>query len=900
MAVMVASRSNPEAKKIALCIALSFLAFTSCLKVDEREEIFDDTVAIAFVAKEDNDFTKALVGKCENTTVSGSLKVDRFIFPMAEPFTKTDVVSSITDLRSGVIGMYIYDYMELDSEASQSTMHVNYPIHVEYNSLQYLWIPREYQRYSMTDGFLRFYAWYPFSAAETAASDGVVPTFEYSTPENISLHKDILVSEAVTVADNPSGYPVALNFRHVLSGVRFAVKHGLSLESVSISGIFDSGTCELSTGLFSNLSAVGNVYTITSPSMTNDGIYDYVDLDFSMMLIPQTMPTGATLSVTIDGNSYTADLEGQTLPAGRIVMMKLDIDDNDYTFGIDSDILVFDYQGNPESASSVNVNSIKTHGSDVTYPGWNAEIYNGSQWISLEDAVLQTEYSWLSSITSSLAAPSSSVTGINVSIPARMVTSHEERLKSNRILDVSGSGTVDNSIESAAVDLSKYDFVKNQMETKRYTANCYVVSSPGWYEFPLVYGNAIENDITVEKSYKGKLVAAGHLDGFKNYRHNLNIVSPWIEQDWATWLLRYNHVESVDLLWEKYTRYDSTLGQTVTEGRRTGSPNMGVITNISLVAGEDGRYIRFYVSPENIRPGNAIIAAYDAGGDTEDEEGETGALIMWSWHIWITDQPMDTRTISNSNGSWDVLPVNIGWTDNTEGTYYAPRQAQVRFVCTENPTVVSETLTVIQMEHEEESVSGWGTYYQWGRKDPFTEGLYTYKPNYDTGMRGSIRHPDWFNSEVSTYFTSQYYDWATNNYNNLWDSQCSDYGAPTASLPDHKTIMDPSPRRFSVSPDYTWEGFSAFGYKGSFNNGYHFFTDSSQSGTIFFPAMGHITYSGNIASSSDNRYWTTRAWASLQRRASYGLRFSSSSVQTCYYTDNYRAIGEAVRAVRYN
>ena len=890
-----------KAVNLAAVAALSLLASTSCLTVNDREGFLNDGSAISFVAKKDNEFTKAAASAADGqTTVSGQLRISNTLLPMTEPATKTDIVGSNDDLKSGVIGMYIYECPELDSPAAQATMHTNYPIHVEYNSVQGLWVPREYQRWSTTDGCLRFFAWYPFSLVTPDASDAAAPVFDYTTPEDISHHKDLLVSETVTVADSPSGYPVTLNFRHVLSGIRFAVKHGLSLGSVSISGIYDSGQCDMSTGQFTNLTSEGNSYQLTSPSMTQDGTYDYLDMDSIMLLLPQTMPAGAALSVTIDGNSYTADLEGRTIPAGRILVFKLDIDDDVFTFGIDRDVLAFDYQGNPESASSVNVTSTKTHGTEITYPGWNAEVYDGSQWISLTSAVLQPEYSWLSSITSSMSAPSSTSTGINVSVPARTVTSHEARLKSNRILDVSGSGTVDNSVEAGAVDLSRYDFVSNRMEAQRYTANCYVVSSPGWYEFPLVYGNAIENDATAEKSYKGKLVVAGHLDGFKNYKHNLNIADPWIEQDWAAWLISRNHVETANILWERYTRFDGTLGQTVTEGRRTGSPNMGVITNISLVTGEDGRYIRFYVSPENIRPGNAVIAAYDAGGDTEDDEGETGALIMWSWHIWITDQPMDTRTVSNTNGSWDVLPVNIGWIDDTEGTYYAPRQAQVRFVCAEDQTVISETLTVIQREHEEESVSGWGTYYQWGRKDPFADGLYTYKPNYDTGIRGSIRHPDWFNSEVSTYFSSQYYDWATNNYNNLWDSQCSDYGSPTASLPDHKTVMDPSPRRFSVSPDYTWEGFSMYGYKGSFNNGYHFYTDSSQTETIFFPATGHITYSGVVASSSDNRYWTTRAWASLQRRASYGLRFNSSAVQTCYYTDNHRAIGEAVRPVRYN
>lgn len=888
-------------KNIGITIQLvtSLLVFLSCAAVEDKEIHVNGSENMSFTVRKDASFTKTVLPS-RKVLSTPDYSLARTDAPMAETMTKALMYDSSSDLTGGVIGMLIYDCPEENSPAGSMTPHVDSPIHIQYNATMGLWVPREYQRWSETDGYLRFYSWYPFESAEPSAGNGAEPSFSYTTPQNVALHKDLLVSDVVTVEDSPSGYPVELTFRHVLAGVRFAVRHGQTMRDLTVSGIHDSGTCSLGTGLFSSLSQEGNEYTISTPSVEQNGVYDVMTYASMMLLLPQTCPSGAELSVTVDGVPYSASLEGQELTSGYVSTFILDIYDDSFTLEIDRSTLAFDYQGIPENGSSLTVTSYKTHGPDVTDTGWTAQIDDGGVWVPLGDALLQPDYSWLSSMTTSVSSPSASTTTMSLTVPARQVTSHEARLKTNRILDTAGSTYVDNSEAANAVDLSRYDFISRRMESARYTSNCYVVSSPGWYQFPLVYGNAIENDATVEKSYKGKAIQLGHLDGFKNYKHDLNIASPWIEQDWATWLLARNSVASVRVLLEQYTHYDGTLGRTVTQGRGQGSPNMGVITNVSLVTGPDGRYIRFYVNPETIRPGNAVIGALDAGGDTEDDEGETGALVMWSWHIWITDQPMDVKTVTNANGSWDVLPVNTGWTDDTEGTYYAPREARIRFVCDENPSVVSETLTVVQREHESVSVSGWGPYYQWGRKDPFIEGLFTYKANYDTGMRGSIRHPDWFNSEVSTYFSSQYYDWATNNYNNLWDSQCTDYGVPAAGLPNHRTVMDPSPRRFCVSPDYTWDGFSSYGYKGSFENGFHFYTDSSMEETIFFPAVGHISYNGVAASSSDNRYWTVHAWASLQRRASYGLRFGASTVETCYYTDNHRAIGEALRSVRFN
>ena len=96
----------------------------------------------------------------------------------------------------------------------------------------------------------------------------------------------------------------------------------------------------------------------------------------------------------------------------------------------------------------------------------------------------------------------------------------------------------------------------------------------------------------------------------------------------------------------------------------TSAPAVGsVINNVSY---ENG-YVRFS-TPQTFRKGNALIAAYD-GNNT----------ILWSWHIWCTDEPEDEEYKFDAGF---LMDRNLGALERT-GNLSA------------------------------------GLYYQWGRKDPF-------------------------------------------------------------------------------------------------------------------------------------------------------------------------------------
>ena len=112
-------------------------------------------------------------------------------------------------------------------------------------------------------------------------------------------------------------------------------------------------------------------------------------------------------------------------------------------------------------------------------------------------------------------------------------------------------------------------------------------------------------------------------------------------------------VSSVAVLWESY-------GTDV-------EPSVGAL--IKMVAFNKG-YVAFQTA-DTFKEGNAVIAAKDAYGK-----------ILWSWHIWFTDQPKEQVYYKNAG---TMMDRNLGATSATSG-----------------------------------DVGALGLLYQWGRKDPFS------------------------------------------------------------------------------------------------------------------------------------------------------------------------------------
>ena len=197
------------------------------------------------------------------------------------------------------------------------------------------------------------------------------------------------------------------------------------------------------------------------------------------------------------------------------------------------------------------------------------------------------------------------------------------------------------------------------------TANCYVITAPGWYKFPLVYGNAYKGGSDNTDSYKHTLSSydSHYLKNFKDANNN-NISSPDI-----------SGITRVALQWQD-------------------AQDLVTVDDLKL----EDNYVIFHIEKEHIREGNAVIAAYK------------GNTIFWSWHIWVTPYVKSNVTIKGKT----YMARNVGWCEGGTTTWEA-RNVVITFK--QKNSNYTRTLTITQTGNTE-TVLGSGPHYQWGRKDP--------------------------------------------------------------------------------------------------------------------------------------------------------------------------------------
>ena len=221
---------------------------------------------------------------------------------------------------------------------------------------------------------------------------------------------------------------------------------------------------------------------------------------------------------------------------------------------------------------------------------------------------------------------------------------------------------------------------------------------------------------------------------------------------------------------------------------------------------KDG-YIAFQTA-DTFKEGNAVIAAKDADSN-----------ILWSWHIWLTDQPQ-AQVYNKDAGT--MMDRNLGAISATPG-----------------------------------DVGALGLLYQWGRKDPF---LGSSSIDGSTLAKSTITWPlaeltssyvgtaDYVTSHPTTFVkgsSSTYYDWHyASRDNTLWTTSSSD-----------KSIYDPCPAGWRV-PDGGDNGIwsKALGSSSSFrdeslydstNKGINFSGNFGSASTIWYPASG-CRYAGDV------------------------------------------------------
>ena len=358
------------------------------------------------------------------------------------------------------------------------------------------------------------------------------------------------------------------------------------------------------------------------------------------------------------------------------------------------------------------------------------------------------------------------------------------------------------------LDLSYVDVLGNTM-TQQSTANCYVIHNPGTYKFPTIYGNAMKN-------------GADNKSAYTSTKSGSSILSPFLGAHGPITKPQIDRINNACLIWQD---------------------TQNLISNISFDSAN--QYVKFEVNKATIHNGNAIIAVRDNSN-----------TILWSWHIWVTEEDLTPIEIENyQHLTYNILPVNLGWC-GLNNDYYKQREVLVKIKQTEGNKVQEVTLrqTKFKLSHRD----GNCPYYQWGRKDPMLPGdgigdvdkeCFTTDANYKfkygseglntNDIKEYIRNPHKFNIK---------YD-MDDRYYNLWSTDNDEVVI--------KSVYDPSPVGYSLPADNAFTGFTTtgdytnnsfeFNVQGVFNKGWHFYTKKNKKGnTVFFPACGYRYY--NISS----------------------------------------------------
>ena len=248
------------------------------------------------------------------------------------------------------------------------------------------------------------------------------------------------------------------------------------------------------------------------------------------------------------------------------------------------------------------------------------------------------------------------------------------------------------------------------------------------------------------------------------------------------------------------------------------TPNVGDL--IKSVSYKDG-YIAFQTA-DIFKEGNAVIAAKDADG-----------TILWSWHIWLTDQPQGQVYYNNAG---TMMDRNLGATSATPG-----------------------------------DVGALGLLYQWGRKDPF---LGSSSISSDEEAMSTISWPSAVESNSSNgtieYATANPTTFIKYNYDNFdWyftGSESSDY-TRWATSESSKSIYDPCPAGWRV-PDGGENGIWSKALGSSdhiedypyniINEGMNFFGKFGSDQTIWYPNSGERFHDGSLCYVAYiSGYWTS-------------------------------------------
>lgn len=643
--------------------------------------------------------------------------------------------------------------------------------------------------YFWPEGTLRFYAYSPQGPLYTNAeqqpefSDGTIQ-FQYTTPvssdgtTDAEQQPDVLFAYAATsLAEQPDGQ-VPLTFHHALSAIKFVAGDiaGGTIKQISIRNVYGVGSAKYDASKEENLrfdwkfdeeAKPDQSYTQTFNVKVDDALTGTQNItdenpETTFMMIPQELTDDALIEVVIE-----TDEDGEKILTGKIKSNGLAEWEagKQYTYTISTSSINWTYV--LDVTENVTIPFGSTTG-DYEVKSYRYRTNDPSNiepmsWSATSSADFITDYTNKGDGVDS--KEKKETYSITVTRPETTTTwGGDEKLRNN---------------SSKGSEADPFDLSTNGGREAQTTANCYVVSAPGTYSLPLVYGNARKEGADNTSSYKEPSNNQSSSTAFKNYK-GTDITSPEISD-----------VHDCCLVW---------------------CDAFYVVRDVKL---SDSKLV-FTVASENLQQCNAIVAVRDGSGK-----------IMWSWHIWITEHDIsdivkvqDWGTNGTSNIYYAMMKWPLGWVDGKTVTY-VERDTEITF--TQEESGKTATLALKQEGKVLDYRDGGSTYYQWGRKDPIValknrteSGPDDYRPletgedKYDyeidektTTLADGIKNPNIMYGKWDE--TNKKETWLTTSYKNLWDNsgKSTDISQTTST----KTVYDPSPREFKVPPAHAFSRF---------------------------------------------------------------------------------------------
>ena len=713
--------------------------------------------------------------------------------------------------------------------------------------------------------YINFFAYSPKAAgAIEASNDKKTLTFDYTVPSTVTAQHDLLVASSKEPGNKKAEAP--LKFCHALTAVQILISgevQNVEVNEIVFNGIYNKGTYTYSPAsdngadegdweLKGDTTTIGLKGLIVDPSTLAADVNGYKtinDGDNVFMMMPQPLTNGK-LYIKLRNTQTGAiipligDLSGKSWQKGYHVKYVIslndesteyiiefaDANDDGESLGTTLNIAApYPYYGGFGNYSIRSYKMTTDMAGNVTYDkvAWQADLDNmvgvdyltGEKGIGIEDpddadATKTYEGVFQFGVVSNLSS-----------------RTHNMGIGGNSLY---GNCRYDgDTYKETPVDLSRLS-ISNWNKIDRHTANCYVVRSPGYYRFPLVYGNGIKDEkvntnafstnVSQPETFYGELykisnslpISTGnnasitgsvltnfvdHYGGADNSAGGNDIVSPWIEEQCQAYGGDEYVITSAEIVWQ-----DAPC--LVTDVK---------IREFDADEEKTRKFICFQVPYDAICNGNAVIALKNKLGN-----------VMWSWHIWVapeggavstkpiknrrvlgnyTESDTDASNWTREESTFELMQAYLGFCPEETRTYTA-REGVITFKQVDengNDLGVGGTASItFDVEGESITYNDNCPTYQWGRKDPilpfyndgsgmkdkryYKNDRKVYAENGDASdfysssqgtkkVSWGIAYPEKMahgviNSSAGTSVTGG--NWCTDLYLNLWNANCNE------------------------------------------------------------------------------------------------------------------------------